>query len=94
MELGWMVTEEGRQPWIIYNVLLVKDAVNPAQWINVSFVVFSCIYLILAATLIVLLRRLALRPKPPQEWQELVAEEEPAMVSVEEQTEKVGDPKY
>jgi cytochrome bd-type quinol oxidase subunit 1 len=56
--------------------LLVKDAVNPAQWINVSFVVFSCIYLLLAATLIVLLLRLARRPKPPQKWHELIEVEE------------------
>jgi cytochrome bd-type quinol oxidase subunit 1 len=56
--------------------LLVQDAVNPAQWINVSFVVFSCIYLLLAATLIVLLLRLARGPKPPQEWHELIEGEE------------------
>jgi cytochrome bd ubiquinol oxidase subunit I len=75
MELGWIVTEEGRQPWVVYNVLLVKDAVNPAQWMNVSFLVFSGIYVLLAATLIVLLLRLARRPKPPQKWPELVESE-------------------
>jgi cytochrome d ubiquinol oxidase subunit I len=85
MELGWIVTEEGRQPWVIYGILLVKDAVNPAQWMNISFLVFSCIYVLLGATLIVLLLRLARRPKPPQEWYELVE------VESQEQSQKGGE---
>jgi cytochrome bd ubiquinol oxidase subunit I len=28
MELGWMVDELGRQPWIVYNVLTVENAAN------------------------------------------------------------------
>jgi cytochrome d ubiquinol oxidase subunit I len=68
VEFGWITTEEGRQPWIIYGILRVKDAVNPAQWINVSFSVFSVIYLLLTTTLIVLLVKLAYRPKPPLTW--------------------------
>ena len=68
IELGWMVTEEGRQPWVIYGWLLTKDAANPAQWINVSFFIFSFIYLVLGATLIIFLLRLARQPKPEQQW--------------------------
>jgi len=41
---------------------------------NISFLVFSCIYVLLGTTLIVLLLLLARRPKPPQEWHELVEE--------------------
>ncbi|HLH62433.1 MAG TPA: cytochrome ubiquinol oxidase subunit I [Ktedonobacteraceae bacterium] len=76
VELGWIVTEEGRQPWIIYNLMLVRDAPNPAQWITVSFIVFSCIYVLLGTTLIVLLLRLARRPKTPMVWNEFVQREE------------------
>jgi cytochrome bd ubiquinol oxidase subunit I len=72
MELGWMVTEEGRQPWVIYGILRVKDAVNPAQWMNVSFLIFSCIYVLLGVTLAVLLVRLARQPKPETKWPELM----------------------
>src|SRR5258708_2161887 len=72
MELGWMVTEEGRQPWVIYGLLRTKDAVNPAQWMNVSFLVFSCIYVLLGTTLVVLLLLLARGPKPEQRWPELI----------------------
>ena len=72
MELGWMVTEEGRQPWVIYGFVRVKNAVNPAQWMTVSFLVFSCVYIILGSTLIWLLLRLAHSPKPPQKWSEMI----------------------
>jgi cytochrome d ubiquinol oxidase subunit I len=75
LELGWILTEEGRQPWISYFWILVKDAVNPSPWINVSFFVFVGIYLVLGTTLVILLLMLARKPKPPQEWSELVVNE-------------------
>src|SRR2546421_5722936 len=59
LELGWILTEEGRQPWISYLWLLVRDAVNPVQWIGVSFFVFAAIYLVLGTTTAVLLLLLA-----------------------------------
>lgn len=62
MEAGWMVTEIGRQPWIIYNVMLVRNAVTPAPGVVVSLVVFIAIYVLLAATLIWLLLGLAREP--------------------------------
>lgn len=62
MEAGWMVTEIGRQPWIIYHVMLVRDAVTPAPGVVVSLVVFIAIYVLLAATLIWLLLGLAREP--------------------------------
>jgi len=64
IELGWMVTEFGRQPWVIYNYLLTKDAVTPAPWLNVSFLVFSLVYILLSAALIWLLLQVARRPLP------------------------------
>jgi cytochrome bd ubiquinol oxidase subunit I len=75
LELGWILTEEGRQPWISYLWLLVRDAVNPAQWIGVSFFVFAAIYLVLGTTTAILLLLLARRPKPSQEWTELIEDE-------------------
>lgn len=64
IELGWMVTEIGRQPWVIYGVLRIKDAVTTAPWLNVSFLIFSLIYVLLAAALIWLLLRVARSPLP------------------------------
>jgi cytochrome bd ubiquinol oxidase subunit I len=75
LELGWILTEEGRQPWISYGWLFVSHAVNPAQWMNLSLLVFVCIYLLLGSTLIVFLLLLAHGPKPPQEWTDLVMDE-------------------
>jgi cytochrome d ubiquinol oxidase subunit I len=68
IELGWMVTELGRQPWVIYGILRTKDAVTTAPGLNISFLVFSGVYVVLAITLTLLLLRLARSPLPKQEW--------------------------
>lgn len=59
MEAGWIVTEVGRQPWIIYNVMRTADAVTPAPDIWWTFSGFVALYLLLAVTLVWLLLRLA-----------------------------------
>ena len=64
IELGWMVTEFGRQPWVIFGYLRTKDAVTTAPFLNISFLVFSLIYVLLAVALIWLLLRVARRPMP------------------------------
>ena len=73
IELGWMVTEFGRQPWVIYGYLRTADAVTTAPWLNISFLVFSGIYVVLAIALIFFLLRLARTPLPKMEWAELAA---------------------
>jgi cytochrome d ubiquinol oxidase subunit I len=80
VELGWMVTEEGRQPWVIVGVLLTKDAVTTAPFLNISFLVFSVIYVILSITMIVLLLRQARKPLPPMTWEKVASgpQSEPA----------------
>jgi cytochrome d ubiquinol oxidase subunit I len=57
IEAGWVVTEVGRQPWIIYGVMRTKDAVTPMPGIVVPFVVFTVLYIFLAVIVVVLLRR-------------------------------------
>ena len=37
LECGWIVTEVGRQPWIVYNVMRTSDAVTQASGIWVTF---------------------------------------------------------
>jgi cytochrome d ubiquinol oxidase subunit I len=46
MEAGWVVTEVGRQPWIVYRVLLVSDAVTPASGVPVTLGVILALYAI------------------------------------------------
>jgi cytochrome d ubiquinol oxidase subunit I len=59
LEAGWIVSEVGRQPWAIYGQMRTRDAVTPVQAVRVSLVVFTVLYLALAAVLVGLLRRLA-----------------------------------
>ncbi|HEU5374556.1 MAG TPA: cytochrome ubiquinol oxidase subunit I [Ktedonobacteraceae bacterium] len=64
IELGWMVTEFGRQPWVIVGYLRTADAVTTAPGLNISFLLFSLIYILLSFALIRLLLRLARSPFP------------------------------
>jgi cytochrome d ubiquinol oxidase subunit I len=47
LEAGWMVTELGRQPWIIYHIMRTKDAVTPMANISITFSVMTAVYLLL-----------------------------------------------
>ncbi len=59
LEAGWVVTEAGRQPWIIYNIMLTADGVTPVQSVDITFFGFSLLYIMLGVALVVLLRGLA-----------------------------------
>jgi cytochrome d ubiquinol oxidase subunit I len=70
LEAGWVVTEVGRQPWIVYGVMRTSEAVNPAPGVVWGFVVVSVVYLVLTVATVYVLRRLArAQPVPiaPQE---------------------------
>jgi cytochrome d ubiquinol oxidase subunit I len=56
-EAGWMVTEIGRQPWIVYGVLRTRDAVTPMPGLVVPFLFFTLLYFALGATVVWLLWR-------------------------------------
>jgi cytochrome d ubiquinol oxidase subunit I len=58
MEAGWMVTEEGRQPWIAVGFLRTADAVTTAPNVDVMFYGFTLLYFFLALTLVFLLLRI------------------------------------
>ena len=57
VEAGWVVTEVGRQPWILHGILRTKDAVTPMPGIEYSFYLFTLIYISLAIVVILLLYR-------------------------------------
>ncbi|MGE0607635.1 MAG: cytochrome ubiquinol oxidase subunit I [Pirellulales bacterium] len=59
LEAGWFVTELGRQPWIIHGVMRTSDAVTPATHVPEMFLSFTCLYVLLAVTVIGLLRRIS-----------------------------------
>jgi cytochrome d ubiquinol oxidase subunit I len=59
LEAGWIVTEAGRQPWIVYHVLRTRDAVTPRTDVGVTLMLYVILYLALSIALVGLLRRLA-----------------------------------
>ncbi|MFY9586796.1 MAG: cytochrome ubiquinol oxidase subunit I [Actinomycetota bacterium] len=63
IECGWMVTEIGRQPWIVQGVMRTRDAVTsrPVGWELLATVV---VYILLGIACSWLLLRLARQPKP------------------------------
>jgi cytochrome d ubiquinol oxidase subunit I len=68
LEAGWTVTEVGRQPWIIVNVLRTRDAVTPVPYLVIPFLAFTLLYAMLGVVVVVLLRRhVGSAPKDAQE---------------------------
>ena len=57
LEAGWVVTEMGRQPWIIYHVMRTSDAVTPMSGLVNTLVLFTALYFILAAIVVWLMSR-------------------------------------
>ena len=57
VEAGWIVTEVGRQPWIIYGVMKTKDAVSSMPGLRYSFYAIIVVYLLLTAIIIWLMQR-------------------------------------
>jgi len=61
LESGWIVTEVGRQPWIVYNVMRTSDAVTHAGGIWVTFAAVLALYVLLGTTLVVVLLTMSRR---------------------------------
>lgn len=59
---GWVTTEVGRQPWIVYQVMLTSQAVTGAGGIVVGYVTLALVYLGVAIGVVWILRRLARAP--------------------------------
>jgi cytochrome d ubiquinol oxidase subunit I len=57
VEAGWIVTEVGRQPWIIHQVMRTEDAVTPIPGIEVSMYFFIGLYLFLSLVIFWLMKR-------------------------------------
>jgi cytochrome d ubiquinol oxidase subunit I len=61
---GWVTTEVGRQPWVVYGVMRTEDAVTGASGIPVGYGVLAVVYLGTAVAVWWILRRLAGKPFP------------------------------
>jgi cytochrome d ubiquinol oxidase subunit I len=59
---GWITTEVGRQPWIVYHVMRTTQAVTNAGGVEVAYASLLAVYVALGCTVAWLLRRLAREP--------------------------------
>ncbi len=60
---GWILTEMGRQPWIVYGLLKVQDAVSPnltAVDLLISLIGYTAVYGSLAVAMVYLMKKYAI----------------------------------
>ena len=66
---GWVVTEVGRQPWVVYHVMRTSQAVTGADGIPVGYATLAAGYLAVAVGVGWILHRLAGAPlRLPPAW--------------------------
>ena len=61
MEAGWVVSEVGRQPWIVYEYMKVEDAATGNTGVWITFVAVVLLYIGVAVTTILVLRGMSRR---------------------------------
>ena len=61
LECGWIVTEVGRQPWVVYEVMRTKDAVTGASGVWVTFTLVLLLYTVLGIATVLTLQAMARR---------------------------------
>jgi cytochrome d ubiquinol oxidase subunit I len=61
MEAGWTVSEVGRQPWIVYNLMQVEDAATANTGVWITFILVTLLYLGLGITTVLILRKMSKR---------------------------------
>ena len=59
---GWVTTEVGRQPWVVYGVMRTEEAVTGADGVLVGYATLVVVYIALAAATAWILRRIARAP--------------------------------
>ena len=59
---GWVTTEVGRQPWVVYGVMRTSQAVTGARGLPVGYATLAAVYLGVALAVAWILRRLARAP--------------------------------
>jgi cytochrome bd ubiquinol oxidase subunit I len=59
---GWVTTEVGRQPWVVYRVMRTEQAVTGAGGVPVGYAALWIVYALVAVAVVWILRRLARAP--------------------------------
>lgn len=64
---GWILTEMGRFPWVVYGVMKIEDGISPnvpAAMVLTTLIIFTLVYGLLMAADIYLLKKYA-KAGPP-----------------------------
>lgn len=61
-ELGWLVSELGRQPWIVYGVFRTSSGITTSPGLGITFTAFTLLYVGLTVLTVWSVRRIAARP--------------------------------
>jgi cytochrome bd ubiquinol oxidase subunit I len=69
---GWLLTESGRQPWIVQGIMLTKNGISPTvstTWLWISVIAFVGLYAVLGTVDLLLMLKYARKelPSPPTE---------------------------
>jgi cytochrome d ubiquinol oxidase subunit I len=67
LEAGWVVSEVGRQPWIVYELTKVEDAATANTGVWVTTILVALLYIALGATTILVLRGMSRRNREGDE---------------------------
>jgi cytochrome bd ubiquinol oxidase subunit I len=86
LQLGWITTEVGRQPWIVYEVMRIEEAVTTGSGVWVSVGILIALYVALGIGTVVVLRSMARR------WREGAPLDLPTPYSPSVLTASVGTP--
>jgi len=65
---GWLLTESGRQPWIVQGIMLTKNGISPSlstTWIAISLAAFVLVYAVIATIDLLLMLKYSKKPLPP-----------------------------
>jgi cytochrome d ubiquinol oxidase subunit I len=63
---GWVTTEVGRQPWVVYRIMRTNDAVTGASGVPVGYAILAAVYAVLVVAVFWTLWKLANSPMPPE----------------------------
>jgi cytochrome d ubiquinol oxidase subunit I len=67
---GWLLTESGRQPWIVQGLMTTSNGISPlliATWVWISLAAFVLVYIALGAADAVLMIRYARKGLPDED---------------------------
>jgi cytochrome d ubiquinol oxidase subunit I len=67
LEAGWVTTEVGRQPWVVWHILRTTDAASPSSWLWLSYALAFVVYVGMTIGAVVVLRSMARRWRAGEE---------------------------